>query len=76
MSYPKEREIRQFEGHRARKHAEDLTGACYHLFEAGATEEEVDTILGYRVVPTNPDLEWAQKELTWLATHFDDPNGR
>jgi len=71
-----EHEVRKFNGYAERMNAQSTVAACQLLYAAGATEDEVDVILGYRPIPSNPDEDWARGELTWYTNHFDDPNGR
>ena len=63
-SSPRSEDVRMVERDRRHQEVHDHRLACWHLFTAGATEEEVDDILTDRHVPIDPDEEWAYAELT------------
>lgn len=66
-----ERETRRDMGHMNRTWARDLTRACQLLYDLGATDEEVDLILGSQFVPSNVDEDWALRARAWYAVKVE-----
>lgn len=66
-----ERETRRDMGHMNRTWAQDLTRACRLLYDLGATDEEVDVILGWLYVPSTVDEDWALRARASYATKVE-----